>query len=159
MSKEKRIIGKKDKADFPTMGLNNIDIKIDTGAYTSSIHCHEIKTEIVDGIKIVKFKLLDPTHSNYNNLVLSSPIYKEKKVKSSIGKAEKRYIIKSFILLFNKKYVIELSLTNRGSMRYPVLIGRKLLNKKFLVDTSLTNLSYAHKQNLNKPNENSSFIS
>lgn len=147
MSKEKRIIGKKDKADFPLLGLENIDIKIDTGAYTSSIHCHEIKTEMVDGLKIVKFKLLDPTHKNYNHLSLSAPIHKEKKVKSSIGKAEKRYLIKSKIILFGKSYNIELSLTNRGSMRYPVLIGRKLLNKKFLVDTSLINLSYNHKSN------------
>jgi hypothetical protein len=151
MSKEKRIIGKKDKADFPLLGLSNIDIKIDTGAYTSSIHCHEITTEIIEGIKMVNFKLLDPSHAEYNHKYLSAPIHKEKKVKSSIGKAEKRYIIKSNMVLFGKNYVIQLSLTNRGSMRYPVLIGRKLLNNKFLVDTSQSNLSFNHKLNTNTP--------
>ena len=39
----KILIGRKDKADFPELSLNDIDIKIDSGAYTSSIHCTNIK--------------------------------------------------------------------------------------------------------------------
>jgi hypothetical protein len=148
MKKEKLIIGRKDKADFPEWNLFDIDIKIDTGAYTSSIHCHEIQTEIIDGVKMVKFRLLDPSHDYYNHKLLSAPVFKEKKVKSSIGEAEKRYIIKSVIVLFGKKYKVDLSLTDRGSMRYPVLIGRKLLNQKFLVDTAEKNLSFNQKNAL-----------
>jgi hypothetical protein len=146
MKRELKIIGRRDKADFTEWDLQDIDIKIDTGAYTSSIHCHHIYLENNGETQIVHFNLLDPSHKNYNNKPLSAPLHKVKKVKSSIGKAEKRYIIKSSIILFGKKYKIELSLTNRGNMRYPVLIGRKLLNKKFLVDTSLKNVSYNLKQ-------------
>ncbi|MEO2061132.1 MAG: peptidase, partial [Mesonia sp.] len=44
-NKSKKTIGRVDKADFPELGLNEIAIKIDTGAYTSSIHCEDIHEE------------------------------------------------------------------------------------------------------------------
>lgn len=143
--KNKIIIGKKDKADFPELELFNIDIKIDTGAYTSSIHCHNIKEIEEEGERYIEFQLLDPSHKDYNNKKFKVKNFKEKKIRSSNGKGEKRYIIKTKIHIFKKKYTIELSLSERSEMRFPVLIGRKLLNKKFIVDTSLSNLSFNSK--------------
>ena len=40
----KKTIGRIDKADFPLLDIYDIDIKIDTGAYTSSMHCHKANT-------------------------------------------------------------------------------------------------------------------
>lgn len=140
--KKLKIIGRKDKADFPDLGLENIEIKIDTGAYTSSMHAHKIEPFEKDGKPYVKFFLLDPKHPEYTKKAIEAKVLKEKKVKSSIGKSENRFIIKSKIVLFGKSYVIELSLANRSKMKSPVLIGRKLLNQKFLVDTSQKNVSY-----------------
>ncbi|MDP5170041.1 MAG: RimK/LysX family protein [Bacteroidia bacterium] len=140
--KKKRLIGRSDKADFPELDLFDIDIKIDTGAYTSAIHCHKIKEKEIDGERMISFVLLDPSHPQYNKKEYRAKIHKEKLVKSSNGKSQKRYIIKTKIVLFGKKYSIELSLSERGEMRYPVLIGRKLLRRKFIVDSDLSNLSY-----------------
>lgn len=142
LNKKLKIIGRKDKADFPDLGLENIDIKIDTGAYTSSMHAHKIIAFKKNEVPYIKFHLLDPKHPEYKNKAIEAKVLKVKKVKSSIGQSENRYIIKSKILLFNKTYTIELSLTNRSEMKHPVLIGRKLLNNKFLVDTSQKDLSY-----------------
>ena len=36
-------IGRSDKADFPELSLFDIDLKVDSGAYTSSIHCTDIQ--------------------------------------------------------------------------------------------------------------------
>ena len=55
------------------------------------------------------------------------------------------FIITSDVLIFGKNHKIELSLTERGEMRYPILIGRKLLMGKFLVDTAKTDLSFKAK--------------
>lgn len=149
----KKIIGKKDKADFPELKLYNLDVKIDTGAYTSSIHCGDIHLEDKDGETYLNFTLLDPTHKKFKGRQLSVSKFEKKNIKSSNGKTESRYIISSKIVLFGKTYNIDLSLTDRGDMRYPVLIGRKLLNKKFLVDTSLTNVSYKAKLQNKKINQ------
>lgn len=41
----KKILGRIDIVDFPKLELYNIDVKIDTGAYTSAIHCSKIIEE------------------------------------------------------------------------------------------------------------------
>jgi hypothetical protein len=137
-NKTKILIGRTDIVDFPKLNLLGINIKVDSGAYTSSIHCHSIKE--VDGELICKF--LDPKHPKYHKKKLIFKEYTQKGVKSSNGIIEKRYLIKTEILIFEKTYTIQLSLTERGAMRFPVLLGRKFLSRKFVIDTAQFNLSF-----------------
>lgn len=137
-----KIIGRKDKADFPELDLRNLNVKVDTGAFTSSIHSHEIKEVEENGEKHIEFKLLDPSYSKYCDKIFKVKNYKEKAIKSSFGDVEHRYIIKTNIILFSQEFLIELSLSQRTEMKFPVLLGRKFLNKKYMVDTSLNNISY-----------------
>ena len=146
----KKLIGRKDKVDFPKMRLYDIDAKIDTGAYTSAIHCHNIRVSEKDNLKYVTFNLLDPSHPDYNEKRFRVPLHAKKRIKSSIGKSEERCIIKTLITLFGEKFEIELSLSDRSKMEYPVLIGRKLLKKRFVVDVSKSNLSYKEKRKRRK---------
>ncbi len=139
-------IGKTDKADFPELFLTNIDIKVDTGAYTSTIHSHEISEIIIDGEKYVEFQILDPTHEKYHEKKFKTKHYRKKRVKNSFGKSEQRFVVETIINFFGKDYPIELSLSGRCDMRFPVLIGRKLLKNKFIVDVSKSNLSYSMKK-------------
>ncbi len=147
---EKKIIGRRDKADFPELQLKNIDIKIDTGAYTSSIHCEHIREKDENGIKKLSFRLLDKSHPEYSNKEFVYLNYKQKLVKNSFGVSEKRFVIETVILLFGELYTSEFTLSERGEMKYPILIGRKLLNRKFIVDTQRTNLSFKLKMKFNK---------
>lgn len=142
---EKRVIGRKDKVDFPAMKLYDIDAKVDTGAYTSAIHCHNVKVKETDRGKYVSFNLLDPDHPRYNEKRFRVPLHKKKRIKNSFGKTEERCIIKTYIRLFGEKFEIELSLSDRSKMDNPVLLGRKILKKNFVVDVSRANLSYRHK--------------
>ncbi len=141
----KLIIGSKDKVDFPKLKLYNIDAKIDTGAYTSSIHCNNIKIKKKADEKFVYFNLLDPTHPDFDNKLIRLPLHKVKTIKNSFGQTEKRYVVITDIILFNKTFDIELSLSDRTKMDYPVLLGRKLLKKGFIVDISRSNISYRSK--------------
>ena len=144
-SPEKLIIGSKDKVDFPKLKLYNIDAKIDTGAYTSSIHCNNIKIQRKGEKKYVSFNLLDPSHPDYDHRKISLRLHKTKKIKNSFGQSEKRFIVVTEIILFDKKYEVELSLSDRSKMKYPILLGRKLLKKGFIVDISRSNISYRSK--------------
>lgn len=144
---EKKVIGRFDRADFPALHLNDISIKIDTGAYTSSIHCDNIKEE--DGV--LKCTFLDEEHPLYNGREFSFTAYDVVYVKSSNGMVQKRYQIQTKITLFNRTFKISLSLSARQEMRFPVLIGRKFLTKKFIVDTEFIDLSFNTKNEL--PNE------
>jgi len=142
LKKEKIVIGRKDKGDFPELQLENIDLKIDTGAYTSAIHCRNIEVKEIDGQPILTFILLDPSHPQYEEREFTTDEFREKSVKNSFGGSEKRFVIKTKIRLFGKKYRIELSLSERGEMRFPILIGRKFLMGKLIVDPSKYDLSY-----------------
>ena len=138
-------IGRKDKIDFPELRLYDIEAKVDTGAYTSCIHCYNVKVINKDGGEKIRFSLLDPLQPSYNHKKLTLPIHSKRKIKNSSGQVEERYIIRTQILLFDQAFHIELSLTDRSQMEYPVLLGRKLLHNNFIVDVTQTDLSYKQK--------------
>jgi len=138
----KLTIGRVDKADFPELQLSDIDLKIDSGAYTSSIHCADIEEKSENGEAIIKFTLLDEEHPLYNKKEFSTKNFSQKLVKSSNGLAEKRYRIKTKIFIFNQTFDIYLTLSERSEMKYPILLGRKFLNSKFVIDTAKKNISH-----------------
>jgi hypothetical protein len=129
----KSVIGRREWASLPEFGLKNVKVKIDTGAYSSSIHASLI--EEIDGVLRVVF--LDSNHPEFQNNPFFFKEFRRKKVKSSNGIVQERYFIKTYIVLGSVKIKTEFSLTQRKGMRYPILIGRKLLNKRFFIDTSL----------------------
>lgn len=138
---EKRTIGRFDKADFPDLHLENIAIKIDTGAYTSSIHCDNI----VEEKGVLRCTFLDEEHPLYNGREFRFTDFDIVFVKSSNGVVQKRYQIETRITLFGKTRKISLSLSARQEMRFPVLLGRKFITKKFIVDTEYYDLSFNQK--------------
>ena len=139
---EKRTIGRFDKADFPDLHLEDIAIKIDTGAYTSSIHCDHI----VEEKGVLRCTFLDEEHPLYNGREFRFTDFDIVFVKSSNGIVQKRYQIQTRISLFGKNHKISLSLSARQEMRFPVLLGRKFITKKYTVDTEFFDLSYKKKQ-------------
>lgn len=141
----KLVIGRKDKVDFPELGLYDITAKIDTGAYTSAIHCHEIRIVRKGKKRLVSFRLLDPSHPTYEGTTLSHELLALRRIKNSFGQVEERCIIRTYVTIFGRNYEIELSLADRSRMECPVLLGRKLLRKRFIVDVGMVNLSYKHK--------------
>jgi len=134
-AKPKQIIGRKESVDFPELGITGIQAKIDTGAYSSTLHCHDIRVKE----KKLCFKVLDPTHPVFSQKEHCFSEFSKKKIKNSFGESEQRYIIKTKIKIAGRVIKSIISLTDRGTMRYPVLIGRKLLRNKFVVDVSLKN--------------------
>lgn len=134
----KKIVGRVDIVDFPKLNLFEIPVKIDTGAYTSAIHCSEIIQE-KDGLKCTFFSADHPTFSG-KQVVFKE--YSRTDVKSSNGFKENRFKIKSDVIFFGKTYKINLTLSIRDDMRFPVLIGRQFLSKKFIVDVDQENVSF-----------------
>jgi len=132
--KKLKLIGRREYVDFPLLDLYKLEAKIDTGAYTSALHCHDIEVRDINGKQTLCFFLLDPLHPEYNEQEHHFTEFSKKNIKSSSGEAEERYIIKTLIHLGHKKIITSISLTDRGGMRYPVLIGRKMIKNKFIID-------------------------
>lgn len=133
-------IGRREFIDIPEFNVFGIEAKIDTGAFTTAIHCNEIMVKEINGKKTLCFKVLDPAHEEYKTMEHRLTDFEERNIKNSFGDYEKRFVIKVIIKLGRKKIRTTVSLANRKNMRYPVLIGRKFLGKKFLVDVSKTHM-------------------
>lgn len=134
----KKTLGRIDKIDFPLLQLKAIDVKIDTGAYTSTIHCSQIREE--NGKLHCVFE--SKGHPNFKSGEVIFENYTYTDVKSSNGHRENRYKIKSEVVFFGKTYKINLTLSTRDDMKFPVLIGRQFLRQKFLVDVDIENQSF-----------------
>jgi hypothetical protein len=137
-----QILGRYDRVDLPELGLQNIHAKIDTGAYTCSLHCH--KAEVVDGK--LEFILLDQEHPEFTGMKFAFDKFEKRDIKNSFGEVEKRFVIVTSITIFEEVIACEFSLSNRGSLKFPILIGRKILRDRFLIDVKKKNLSFREKR-------------
>lgn len=134
------IIGRKDVVSFPVFGLESVPVKIDSGAYSSSIHCSSVRL-IHGDIDVLEVVFLDAETPGYTGKKELFTDFSKKTVKSSNGVVQERFFIKGSIELFGINYETVFSLTERSGLKNPVLLGRRLLNKRFLIDTSKVNLS------------------
>ncbi len=125
------LIGRREFVDFPELNLMGMEAKIDTGAYTSSLHCETINLREENNKMVLYFTLEQDQHipHRFEN-------FKEKKIKNSFGEMEERFVIKTLVKIGNKKVLSSISLSNRDSMRYPVLIGRRILKGRFIIDVN-----------------------
>ena len=131
-----RLIGRREFVDFPELNLYFVEAKIDTGAYTSAIHCTDIEIKTINKKTVLCFRLLDASHPESEKHVHQFDEFFQKKIKNSFGEMEERYIIKTLVKIGHKNIRTTLSLSDRENMRYPVLIGRRLLKGKFMVDVN-----------------------
>lgn len=135
------IIGRKDRADLPDFGLNRIQVKIDTGAYSCSVDCRSAKLVEKDGVQQLEVIFLSNERDEFSGQKYYFKDFISKKVTSSTGNSQIRYFISGRIILFGKEFTTLFSLSKRSGMKTPVLIGRKLLNNNFIVDSSKVYLS------------------
>ena len=130
----KIIIGKEEWCALPDLGLPAIKARIDSGAKTSSLHAFNIHSFEDNGKKYVHFDI-HPIQGNRKIIQSCRGLVVDRRdVKSSSGEKEKRHVIKTPIKLGNETWEIEVTLTNRDSMGYRMLIGREAMKERVLID-------------------------
>ncbi len=135
-----QVIGLHETVDLPELGVTDAHAKVDTGAYRSSIHAENIR-EVKRGNKtVLQFEVPEVARKDrIDKLRLcESEDFGVSLVKKSDKVTERRYIIRTRLRLGGRSFVTSFTLTNRGSMRFPVLIGRRVLGGRFLINPSLS---------------------
>lgn len=135
-SHEKIIIGRLEHIDIPEFHLKGIEAKVDTGAYNGAVHVSLVTEIEKDEKKYIRFILLDDEHPEYHGKVFETDEFIEKKIKSSNGEVQHRYLVPVTIVLKGVELKAQLSLSNRKDLRYPILLGRKVIKKDFVIDPS-----------------------
>jgi len=129
----KKTIGWKEWCELDCLSLPAIKAKIDTGAKTSAIHAFNIESLYIENVEYVKFDI-HPLQKN-KRLVRTclARVIDQRMVSDSSGKKEKRFVIKSNLKIGGSKFRIELTLANRDTMSFRMLLGREALKQAKLV--------------------------
>ena len=137
-TKPKLMIGRREWLGLPELGVDMITAKVDTGAYTSSLHAENIELFSRDGSDWVRFI----THSHHGQEIrCEAALVQRKKIKSSTGQGKKRYIIRTRARIVGGfEWDVDFSLADRSVMKCPLLLGRRALSGYFVVDTQASHL-------------------
>ncbi|HRA73169.1 MAG TPA: RimK/LysX family protein, partial [Flavobacterium sp.] len=134
MLQSKIILGSEEWCSLPELGIPSIKARVDSGAKTSALHAKNIAPFIKDGQNWVKFDI-NPIQNNVKTIIhCESPLVDKRVVKSSSGYREQRYVIQTSLEIGNSKWAIEMTLTNRDSMGFRMLLGREAMSGRVLVD-------------------------
>ena len=127
-------IGWREWVALPDLGLAAIKAKVDTGARTSALHAFLIEPYRQDGIDMLRF-LIHPIQRNQDfEVECRCPVFDQRAVTDSGGHTEMRYVIQSEVTIGDARWPIEMTLTNRDTMAFRMLLGRRAMEQRFLVD-------------------------
>jgi len=134
MSQNKVILGSEEWFSFPDLGIPTIKARVDSGAKTSALHAINIAPFVREGNNWVKFDI-NPIQNNLKTVIhCEAPLIDKRIVKSSSGFREQRYVIQTTLDIGDTNWTIEMTLTNRDSMGFRMLLGREAMSGRVLVD-------------------------
>ncbi|WP_167964315.1 30S ribosomal protein S6--L-glutamate ligase [Saonia flava] len=129
-----KIIGSEEWCVFDQLGIPAIKARVDSGAKTSSIQATNIKVYNKGGVDWVKFDV-NPIQENRSiNIECEAKLVDRRSVKSSLGISEERLVVKTPVTIGDTTFDIELTLANRDTMEFRMLLGREALNQRYMVN-------------------------
>lgn len=127
-------IGWREWVTLPDLGINQIKAKIDTGARTSALHAFALRPFKDHGKDKITFDI-HPTQNNTDDVVTcTADIIDLRWVTDSGGHSEERYVILTPVIIGEQTWTIEVTLTERDSMLFRMLLGRSAIRRRYLVN-------------------------
>ncbi len=127
-------VGWREWVALPDLGVPRIKAKIDTGARSSALHAFYIEPYRHAGRDFVKFGLHPIQGDEHTALTCRAPVLDRRMVSDSGGHRELRYVIETSLRLGAHDFLAQVTLTNRDSMLFRMLVGRTALARRFVVD-------------------------
>ncbi|RUO45281.1 ATP-dependent zinc protease [Idiomarina aquatica] len=132
-------LGWKEWGALPDIGIDRIHMKVDTGAKTSCLHAFKLEPFERDGASWLKV-YVHPQQDSLQEHSFEAPVYEQREVTDSGGHTEVRYVIRTRLVLGQFDQVIELTLTNRDTMKFRMLLGRQAMRQHFIVNPAQAHL-------------------
>ncbi|MEM6364590.1 MAG: ATP-dependent zinc protease [Planctomycetota bacterium] len=128
------LIGWREWVGLPDLRLRRIKAKIDTGARSSSLHAFDIETYQRDGEEWVRFSV-HPVQGRDDIVVPADlPILERREIRSSNGEVSERIVVRTRLAISNLARPMDLTLANRDSMGFRMLVGREAIRGHCVVD-------------------------
>ena len=132
------ILGWEEWVSLPELGLPAIKAKIDTGARTSALHATAIEPFGPANNPQVRFLIQPDPNNPILELTCSARVVDRRDVTSSNGETELRYVVETMAKIGDKSWPIQISLTNRETMNYRMLLGRRAIGDDMIVDPNIS---------------------
>lgn len=120
--------------ELPEFKVENIKVKVDTGARSSCLHAFDVGVVQRDGEEWVNFSIRPNQYDDELSIAATARLLEYRSVRSSSGHAELRPVVQTQVRLGKRTWIIELTLTNRDRMGFRMLLGRQAIRRRFLVD-------------------------
>jgi ribosomal protein S6--L-glutamate ligase len=134
----KTVIGSEEWCAFPGLNIPAIKARVDSGAKTSCIHAFNIQKFKREGQPWVSFEVHPLQNNRKVSIRCERPLLDKRKIKSSSGIPESRYVVSTVIKMGQQTWEIELTLANRDSMGYRMLLGREAMVGHMVIDPSIS---------------------
>ena len=131
--KTEKVLGWREWVSLPELGITWIKAKVDTGARTSALHAFELEPFQRAGKDWVRFSVHPLQGENDTVIQCESPVLERRDVTDSGGHLENRPVIETELVLGSLSKRIELTLTDRDTMRFKMLLGRTAMRPNLLV--------------------------
>ncbi len=128
------IVGWREWVLLPELGLPAIKAKIDTGARTSCLHAFSVEPFTKDGKEWVRFGIHPHQDDNDTEVYCEAEVLGKRMVTDSGGHKEERYVITTDLVIAEQCWPVEITLTNRDTMLFRMLLGRKAMENKIIVN-------------------------
>lgn len=118
------ILGWREWISLPELSVGPIKGKVDTGARTSALHADEVRVVRRGGERFARFVVpVDADH----HVDAIAPLVDYRDIKSSNGVIERRPIIRTLVRIGPRSRHVEISLTDRDTMGFRLLLGRQAI--------------------------------
>ncbi|PLX79774.1 MAG: ATP-dependent zinc protease [Desulfuromonas sp.] len=129
-----QILGWREWLALPELGIPGIKAKVDTGARTSALHAFFVEPFCDGERQMVRFGVHPLPRKATLEIICEARVKELRMVTDSGGHREKRYVIETRVALGDRSWPIEVTLTNRDTMKFRMLLGRTALQPDLLVD-------------------------
>jgi hypothetical protein len=129
-------LGWREWVGLPELGIRQIKAKVDTGARTSALHAFQIEEFTERGQLRVRFRIHPIQRDDETVVECEADVVDQRIVSDSGGHREKRYVIRTDVVIGPHTWVAELTLTARDDMLFRMLLGRTAMTRRARVDPS-----------------------